>query len=214
MHRERPKLGYTVSVNKMSAGWAEGMWCTHKENKCDVSPVSLSRCSPKLCTVSCRHAVLPLIHGHNSVHQTSLQSSTALSQEISKGFFFAYATALLSFPMLGGRVGGRRSGFLPVRAPAPWACHGTAGNIQGHDAICRGGFSCSLAKQRLIMALPLFVVHNRAHDLLSSTGSPRCYVLYCCDDKSGAVHRTGSPAALSSVNHRPWVPVRHKSLMA
>lgn len=174
----------------------------HKENNCDVCPVSLSRCSPKLCTASHRHAVLPLIHDHNSVRQTSLQKSTALSQEINEGFF-AYTTALLSFPMLGGRAGGRRSSFLPVRAPAPWACHGTAGNIQGHYAICRGGFSRSLAKQCLIMALPLFVAHNRAHDLLSSTGSPQCYVLYCCDDESGAVHRTGSPAALSSVNHLP-----------
>lgn len=169
----------------------------HKENKCDFSPLSISRCSPKLCTASCCHAGLPLIHDHNSVHQTSLQNSTALSQEISKGVFCLHNSS----PELSHA--GREEIQLPPcpsASPVGLPCHGW----EHPGALCnlQRRFFMQPGKAGADNGSP-FVAHNPAHDLLSSTGSPRCYVLYCCDDESRAVHRTGSPAALSSVNHLP-----------
>lgn len=146
------------------------------------------------------HAGFPLIHDHNAVRQMSPQSSTALSQEISEGFFWLHKSS----PELShaGREGGREEIRLPPCPSASpvglpqhcWEYPGALCNLQRR-------FFMQPGKAASIIALPLFVAHNRAHDLLSSAGSPRCYVLYCCDDENRVVHRTGSPAALSSVNH-------------
>lgn len=116
MHSDPSKLGCTIWANEMSAGWGTGTRYLHKENKCEISPVSLSRCSQKLCAASSCRARLPLIHDHDCVRQMSLQGSTALSQEISDGVFLPTQQLSWAFPCWeGGREGGDPASSLSER---------------------------------------------------------------------------------------------------
>lgn len=120
MRRNWSKAGY-VHLLSQRTRWAEA-----RGRGCDTRSVCLPRCwapsdpSPQLCASD----VTPEQHG---------------SFPGDKWGVFAYTTALLSFPMLGGREGGDPASSLSERQPRGPAV-ALLGTSEGIMQLCRGGF--------------------------------------------------------------------------